>query len=206
MHDSQGRIVKWFGTATDIDIVKQADAELRTINQTLEKRVAERTAIADMRTKQRQKLTVELIEAEEKERRRIAQLLHDDLQQMPASAKLQLETATDHTSDDPALENVGKILKASIAKARRTAHELSPPVPRHAGLLDGLKWLVSLFKEQFDLRVHLELKRQHIENEPLKIFQSETGELPAVSVIHGRNRRSSCTPAVCGCCSSMTMP
>lgn len=170
VRDSQGGIVKWFGTATDIDIVKQAEAELRTINETLEKGVAERTAIADMRTKQLQILTVELIEAEERERKRIAQLLHDDLQQMLASAKLQLETATDNISDNPGLENVGRILKESITKARRIAHELSPPVLKHTSLFASLEWLVSRFKEQFDLRVHLVHGEQHIENESLKIF------------------------------------
>ncbi|MFO7714160.1 PAS domain S-box protein [Desulfosarcina sp.] len=147
VHDTQGRIVKWFGTATDIDKVKQAENELRTINETLERRVAERTAIANMRTMQLQSLAVELIEAEERERRRIAQLLHDDLQQMLASAKLQLETATDNDADHPTLEKVGQILRAAIAQARQLSHELSPPVLTHVNLFASLKWLVRRFKD-----------------------------------------------------------
>jgi PAS domain S-box-containing protein len=171
VRDTQGRIVKWFGTATDIHKIKQAENELRGINETLERRVAERTAIADTRTTQLQALAVELVEAEERERRRIAQLLHDDLQQMLASAKLHLETATDDGADHPTLEKVGQILQAATTQARQLSHELSPPVLINVDLFASLKWLVRRFKEQFNLRVELNTHAaQNIENEPLKLF------------------------------------
>ena len=43
MHDAEGQIVKWFGTCTDIDDHKRAEAELRKMRKELELRVAART-------------------------------------------------------------------------------------------------------------------------------------------------------------------
>jgi light-regulated signal transduction histidine kinase (bacteriophytochrome) len=42
--DSAGRVVQWFGTNTDVEVLKQAEDEVRLLNAGLEQRVAERTA------------------------------------------------------------------------------------------------------------------------------------------------------------------
>jgi signal transduction histidine kinase len=68
--------------------------------------VAERTKQADARIKQLHTLAVELIGAEERERRRIADLLHDDLQQLLAAAKMQLDSVDLNQPDEPTLSNV----------------------------------------------------------------------------------------------------
>ena len=44
LRDGSGNIVKWFGTCTDIHDLKGAQAELKDLNQELEKRVLNRTA------------------------------------------------------------------------------------------------------------------------------------------------------------------
>lgn len=44
LRDTAGRIAKWFGTCTDIDDMKRTGEELRTLNEELDRRVAERTA------------------------------------------------------------------------------------------------------------------------------------------------------------------
>ena len=43
LRDAQGRIVKWFGTATNIEIIKQAEAKIRKLNTELGERVKECT-------------------------------------------------------------------------------------------------------------------------------------------------------------------
>jgi PAS domain S-box-containing protein len=43
VHDASGRIVRWFGTNTDIAAQREAEDALRRINELLEERVAERT-------------------------------------------------------------------------------------------------------------------------------------------------------------------
>ena len=44
LRDVAGSLVKWFGTCTDIDDLKQAEEGLRALNEKLEQRVQERTA------------------------------------------------------------------------------------------------------------------------------------------------------------------
>jgi len=44
LRDEAGKIVKWFGTCTDIDDMKRAEAEVRRLNDELEQRVIQRTA------------------------------------------------------------------------------------------------------------------------------------------------------------------
>ncbi|MDX9788586.1 MAG: response regulator [Desulfobacterales bacterium] len=141
------------------------------MNETLEQRVADRTALANARTKQLQSLAVELIETEERERRRIAHLLHEDLQQILAAARFQLQALRPNLVAEPILENVTHLLEESITKARRLSHELSPAVLYHSGLIDALKWLAEQMKKQFGLRVYLEAAAgQTVESMPIKIF------------------------------------
>ena len=44
LKDSEGRVVRWFGTNTDISALKQAEAEVHRLNEELERRVEQRTA------------------------------------------------------------------------------------------------------------------------------------------------------------------
>jgi PAS domain S-box-containing protein len=43
LRDAAGRIVRWFGTNTDVSEMREAEAEIQALNQTLERRVEERT-------------------------------------------------------------------------------------------------------------------------------------------------------------------
>ena len=170
-HDPQGKLIKWFGTSTDIEDLRQVELRLRQLNENLEKIVAERTELAESRARQLQNLAVQLIEAEENERQRIAQLLHNDMQQLLASAKLQLENACVNLPGNPLLEKVQDILKESIVKSRRLSHELSPVVLHHSGLVAGLEWLFIQMSKQFGLTVHFENQtKERFDNTALNIF------------------------------------
>ena len=112
-----------------------------------------------------------MIEAEERERRRLAQLLHDDLQQILAAARMQLETACEDLPHEPMLENVGRLLEESIDTSRRLSHELSPAVLHHSGLIPALTWLGGQFRDKFGLQVQLESDTaERFEDSPLKAF------------------------------------
>jgi two-component system CheB/CheR fusion protein len=61
--------------------VRDLVTQLANLNQTLEQRVAKRTAEAVEQAQKLRLLSTELSLAEEAERRRIAEMLHEDLQQ-----------------------------------------------------------------------------------------------------------------------------
>jgi PAS domain S-box-containing protein len=153
--DSAGNPLVIVGAHMDITERKHAEQKLQQLNENLERQVAERTELSEARAKQLQQLTVELIEAEENERQRIAGWLHDDLQQLLAGARLQVQSAS--LKADPAfvLKNVDRLLEEAINSSRRLSHELSPPVLHQFGLLASLKWLVQQVDELFGLKVDL---------------------------------------------------
>ncbi|MFW6297187.1 MAG: PAS domain-containing sensor histidine kinase [Desulfosalsimonas sp.] len=156
---------------TDITKRKQAEKELLELNENLEQKVKERTGLAEARARELRFLTVELIEAEEKERRRIAEMLHDDLQQILASAKLHLQVACEDFSAQPGLAKVDDLLRQSIEKSRNLSLELSPIAVYQSGLHEALKWLASRMKEQFGLDVHIEAADfRGVTDESVRVF------------------------------------
>jgi signal transduction histidine kinase len=66
------------------------------------------------------------------------------------------------------LTNVVQMLDESIRKSRQLSFELRNPVLQ-LGLVPALKWLAQKMKEQFGLKIRLEIKaEQHFENESLR--------------------------------------
>jgi PAS domain S-box-containing protein len=166
--DLQNRPIRLIGLSQDITDRKQAELELLQLNESLEQMVADRTALADARSKQLQALAVELIEAEEQEKRRLAGLLHEDLQQLLAAARFRLESKR---HSDPDLNQVQHLLEESISKTRNMAHELSPAMLHHSNLADAIQRICLNAHEQFGLAVDLEAEiNMPVECAPSRVF------------------------------------
>ena len=162
---------KIIGTAMDITERKKSEEALRQLNEALEQKVAERTKLAETRAKQLQTLAVELIEAEERERQRISTLLHEDLQQVLASARMQLQVAGANAPPELMLENVERLLEHSIEKSRSLSHELSPTVLHESDLAFSLNWLSVKMADNFGLYVDLVIRDpEPLLKMPLKTF------------------------------------
>jgi signal transduction histidine kinase len=131
--------------------------QLREMNASLERRVAERTEQVEEQTHQLRLLATELSVAEQRERRRLAQGLHDHLQQLLVAAKLGLEhvalSATPDTHEH--IERVKDALEHSIQASRTITLELYPPVLYDRGLAAALEWTASQAKKQHGLDVRI---------------------------------------------------
>lgn len=104
------------------------------------------------------RLASELTLAEQSERRRIASVLHDDLQQLLVGATLSLRplTRAKHQTTRQAAETVENILSRVIARSRSLALELNPPLLLRGGLSGALAWLGRHMKEQHGLTVSVD--------------------------------------------------
>ncbi|HKK92989.1 MAG TPA: PAS domain S-box protein, partial [Longimicrobiales bacterium] len=138
----------------DITTEKRNLEALREAKQTLEARVAERT-------EQVRDLASTLAMAEQDERRRIAQILHDDLQQLLFGIQLKMtfvrqgaEEATDATLAEHAEESE-RYLDRAIHVSRQLTVDLSPPVLEGEGLTQTLEWLTTQMEEVHNLTVEV---------------------------------------------------
>jgi PAS domain S-box-containing protein len=157
--DEQGNVRHLIGSFLDITQRKRTEEQLKALNQTLEQRVAERTALAEWRASQLQKLAAELTQAEERERRRVARVLHDHLQQLLVATQLALGHTVSKAQDSglvAGIERARHLLAEAIEESRSLTAELSPPILYDRGLAAGLEWLGRQTEEKYPLTVEVD--------------------------------------------------
>jgi len=161
MFNGAGEPVRMYGVLSDIDERKRSEQKFKQLNAELEDRVARRTAEAEKRARQLQQLVLELSDTEDRERRHIAMVLHDDLQQYLAALHFALETLIPKERIDQELEGridyLHRLIDNSIQKCRELSHELSPPVLHQLGLLAALEWLAKDMEKKHGLNVSLDV-------------------------------------------------
>jgi PAS domain S-box-containing protein len=125
--DSEGRILRWYGTSTDIEDRKRAEHALRESTQRL------------------QQLSRRLLEVQEEERRKLARELHDEFGQLIATANLHLHAARSGAGEAAraGLDNCAAVLQQAGDHVRSLALELRPAMLETAGLDATLRWLAS---------------------------------------------------------------
>jgi PAS domain S-box-containing protein len=125
------------------------------------------------RARQLQQLTLELAQTEDRERKRLAEILHDDLQQLLAAAKFHVGLLSRHAKDDKEsleiAEQVKAVLVEAIDKSRSLSHELSPPGLSYRDLNGAFEWLAQQIQTKHGLTVHLDAReRIELASGPLK--------------------------------------
>ncbi len=101
------------------DAFETREAELCALNEMLEKRVQERTAEAEVRSRQLRALALDLANTESRERKRLAQLLHDNFQQLVSAAKLKTGLVRRTITESRAIEALSRLRSSWKMRSKR---------------------------------------------------------------------------------------
>jgi PAS domain S-box-containing protein len=157
--DAAGEPYRMLGIAMDVTARKRTEDALRNLNDTLEHQVAERTAELRQRAAQLRAMVAQLSHVEQRERRRLSQVLHDHLQQLLVAARMKVQRLQRRACEDEALaqiaDEVDELIDQCISESRSLTVELSPPVLYDGGLAAGLDWLGRRVEEKHGLPVEV---------------------------------------------------
>jgi PAS domain S-box-containing protein len=157
VRDAKGEAVGGVAVTVDITGRKEVEEALRRANARLEHEVREGTEELAQRATQLRALAAELTLSEQRERRRMAKVLHDHLQQLLAGAKFR--TAILARRADPkvkeAAQQIEELLESALDASRALTVELSPPILHDGTLADGLEWLARWMADHHGLAVVL---------------------------------------------------
>lgn len=163
--DDQGKMLWVMSQVLDITERKMTEEALRQANEDQE--------LAG----QLRELATETIQTEQRERQRIASLLHDHVQQLLVSAQMQASllrrsSSQPHNATFNVLED---ILKEALRVATTLTIELFPPVLTQSGLSAAFGWLATYMKEKHCLEVHIHAEAEREPTAPAErtfLFES----------------------------------
>jgi PAS domain S-box-containing protein len=135
LRDAEGRIIRWYGTNTDIEERKQAEKEL------------------EQATDQSRALSRRLFQIQEEERRHLARELRDEIGQTLTAAKINTEMLRAAVPPDlaPRLNENAAILDRLLQQTRQISLDLRPPLLDDLGLVPALRWYVNQQAERAGL-------------------------------------------------------
>lgn len=109
------------------------------------------------RTDQLQRLAVRLIQTEQQERRRIGDVLHEDVMQILAGISMFMGSVDKLAiQQSPAISQATQLLQEAFGKLRRLAMELRPEGLSGMGILEGIRWLAEQMRlvQGLDVEIH----------------------------------------------------
>lgn len=155
VRDRSGKVLRWFGTNTNIMLRKQTEEELKRSHAELEARVNERTA--ELKT-----LTGRILQTQDDERRRMARELHDSSGQLVVALSLNLAVVESRAAQMDAAsrralsESVAMLVELS-KELRTVSYLLHPPLLDESGLKSAVRTYVDGFAERCSIQVDLDI-------------------------------------------------
>src|SRR6202451_4512798 len=149
-----GKIVRWYGTCSDIHDSKLLERSIRDDAAELEKMV-------DRRTDELRRLSIRLMTMQDQERRRLARDLHDGLGQELAVAKMILDRMLLQKPaqfPEEAWVQASNLVDRAIQQVRTMSHLLHPPLLDEVGLLSALSWYVEGLTKRSGIETSLDVE------------------------------------------------
>jgi PAS domain S-box-containing protein len=193
--DEQGRVIGVSKVARDITERKRTELQLKELTAHLEERVSERTSALSHSREKLRSLAAELTVTEERERRKIAEELHDHLAQLLVLGRMKLSHAIRQVTNPGVaglLHDLDGVISQCMTYTRSLVVKLTPPVLHELGLLPALQWLATWMHDQ-GLIVSLHLSKRPpvlTEAQAILLFQS-VRELLFNVLKHASTRRAS---------------
>jgi len=103
-------------------------------------------------------LATELALSEERERRRIAQALHDRIGQVLALINIKVGALLESAGSEDwakALLDIRSLVSESVAETRSLTFDLSPPILYELGFEAALEWLAERIQQQYGVEVEI---------------------------------------------------
>jgi two-component system CheB/CheR fusion protein len=150
--------VRLVGTAQDVTLQRQAKEALQRQSQELEQRVHRRTDQLRKARDQVRRLHHLTATAEQRERRRIAEGLHDDVQQLLSAVRMGLAGLLAKVEDPEQTQRLRQVERwtdQALQATRSLIFDLSPAVLYEMGLLPAVEHLVQEMQRRFGLEVEL---------------------------------------------------
>jgi PAS domain S-box-containing protein len=156
IRDPDGKIIKWYGTCSDIQDSKLLEQSIRDNAAELEKMV-------DRRTDELRRLSIRLMTLQDQERRRLARDLHDGLGQELAVAKIVLDRMIlqkSKSAEQPeeTWTQASSIIERAIQQVRTMSHLLHPPLLDEVGLLSALSWYLEGLAKRSGIATSLDVQ------------------------------------------------
>jgi len=153
LRDSEGKLSGFAKVTQDLTERRQWEERIQTLNKELRARVGqfdESQRLLELRTLELQRLSVQLLQIQDEERRRLARELHDELGQQLSGLKLALDTG------DP-YKDAAEIAGRALDTVRNLSYLLHPPLLDEAGLRPALHWYIDGLTKRSKIEISLNL-------------------------------------------------
>jgi len=167
--DDKGKIIEWFGAASDVTARKDAEDRYRKLAETLDAEVRARTRDLEKRnaeilrqSEQVRELSWRLLRSQDEERRHIARELHDSAGQTLTVLGVNLvQLAQKAGRNAPELATEAETIQEMVQQLHRdirtTSYLLHPPLLDESGLYSALTWYTQGLVERSGLQINLEI-------------------------------------------------
>lgn len=152
LRDQNGELLGFSKVTRDLTERRELEDRTRELNKELRSRIAqliESQRMVELRNLELQKLSGQLINVQDEERRRLSRTLHDELGQELAFIKVSLEIHNKENWRAPIIETADR----AISKVRNISYLLHPPLLDESGLLPALHWYFEGLEKRGELKI-----------------------------------------------------
>jgi PAS domain S-box-containing protein len=151
LRSKTGELSGFAKVTQDLTDRRQAEEQVQALNRELRQHVFEldeSRRVIELRTIELQKLSAQLLQVQDIERRRLARELHDDLGQQLSALAMTLPTVKGN-------EEASRMAEAAISTVRNLSYLLHPPLLDDTGLRAALHWFVEGMVKRSSIQISL---------------------------------------------------